>query len=264
MILKNLLQQLATVSGVLVLGLVVGSGFNSPAQASSQPALRDQNLSLPQKVSEAFQPPDRGAPPSTADGGARGSCGLYKPGEKVLTALTPMNSLALTVSDFPTFLWYVPKSSANTLEFTLRDETDQEVIYKTQLAMPSQAGIVSFSLPAGALPPLEVGKMYHWYLAIVCDPDDRSGDTVADGWIERTKVSPTVANKLKNAPINELPSIYAREGIWHEAVASLAQLRRNNPQDLTLISRWEQLLNSVQLGSFAQEPLVEDRQISQE
>lgn len=264
MILKNSLQQLATFSGVLVLGLVVGSGFNSPVAASSQPALRDQALSIPQKLSEAFTPPDRGAPPSTADGGARGSCGLYKPGEKVLTALTPTNSLALTVSDYPTFLWYIPRSPANTLEFTLRDESDQEVIYKTQLPMPSEPGIISFSLPAGALVPLEEGKMYHWYLAIVCNQDDRSGDTVVDGWIERTKLSPTVASQLKNARVDEVPSIYARAGIWHEAVASLAELRRNNPQDLTLISRWEELLNSVQLGNFAQEPLVEDRQVSQE
>lgn len=260
---KNSLLKLVSISGALVLGIASSLCLKSLAQAHSQPILIDQNLSVPFKLSEAFQPPDRGAPPRTADGGARG-CGLYKPGEKLLTALTPSNYLALTVSEHPTLFWYVPQSPAKTLEFTLRDAKDAEVIYKTQLPTPNKAGIVSLSLPASALPPLKVGQMYHWYLAMVCDTEDRSGDTVVDGWMERTELNSNLAEELKNASIGDRPSIYAKAGIWHESLASLAQLRRNAPDDATIRARWEQLLNSVQLGEFAKEPLVETDRISQE
>lgn len=261
---KNSLLKLVSISGALVLGIASSLCLKSLAQAHSQPILIDQNLSVPFKLSEAFQPPDRGAPPRTADGGARG-CGLYKPGEKLLTALTPSNYLALTVSEHPTLFWYVPQSPAKTLEFTLRDAKDAEVIYKTQLPTPNKAGIVSLSLPASALPPLKVGQMYHWYLAMVCDSNDRTGDTVVDGWIERTSQSASLTEQLKQAnSLSQQAAVYANAGIWHEAVSTLAKLRQNQPENPELLNSWEKLLRSVELEQFAQEPVVDTIEISQE
>lgn len=252
---KNTLQNLATVSAALVLGIAIAPFASARVPSSSQ--------SVPLKISEAFQPPDRGAPPRTADGGARG-CGSYKPGEKLLTALTPSNYLPLTVAEHPTFFWYVPQSPAQALEFTLRDEKDEEVIYKTKLPVPASGGIVSLTLPAGSAPALKEGKMYHWYLAMVCNLDDRTGDTVVDGWIERTSPSAALAEELKNAQPSSLPSIYAKAGIWHEAIATLAKLRRDNPDDMTVVNRWEELLTSVELGAFTREPFVEAGEISKQ
>ncbi len=252
---KNTLQNLATVSAALVIGIGIAPFASARSFSPSQGA--------PLKLSEAFQPPDRGAPPRTADGGARG-CGSYKPGEKLLTALTPSNHLALTVAEHPTFFWYVPQSQARALEFTLRDEKDEAVIYKTTLPVPTEGGIVSLTLPSASAPALKEGKMYHWYLAMVCNQEDRTGDTVVDGWIERTSPSDELAEQIKNAQPSALPSIYAKAGIWHEAIATLAKLRRNNPNDSTVASRWEELLNSVELGAFTAEPFVEAGEISKQ
>lgn len=250
---KNRLQNLTTVSTALVIALACAPFANARSLASNQ--------NTPIKLSEVFQPPDRGAPARTADGGARG-CGEYKQGEKPLTALIPRKHLALTVAEHPTFFWYIPQSEAKALEFTLRDENDETVIYRTTLPVPTKAGIISLTLPSDSAPALEVGKMYHWYLAMICNPEDRSGDTVVDGWIERISLSEKLAEEIKNASPNTLPSIYAKAGIWHEALATLAKLRRNNPNDTNVASRWQEFLKSVDLGEFATESFVEAGEIT--
>lgn len=234
------IRRLATVSlAVLSLGIAASPRFDAPANA------------------QGFNPPDRGAPPRTADGGTRG-CGYQVGGVKGLTALTPASSLALTVSDSPTFLWYVPQSNAQKLEFKMVEAGKEEnVIYQTSMPTPSKAGIISVSLPAGAATSIQEGKMYHWYFSMVCDASDPTGNTVVDGWVERTQPSQALIDELKKATSRrELPAIYAKAGIWHEALATLVELRRNYPEDQTIASQWQEFLTSVQLGEFYNEPLV--------
>lgn len=256
---NNSWQKLATLSVAVAIAVAMGLDTNKPAQAGSNPIL---NRSL-EKISQGFTPPDRGAPPRTADGGSRG-CGLTKAGEKGLTALTPGNSLPLTVNDRPTFFFYVPQSAAQNLKFTLMDEKDQQVIYSTKLPVPTKSGILSFSLPTDAAGPLEMGKMYHWYVVMACDLEDQTADITVDGWVERTQLNSQLREELKNASPKNRAAIYARNSIWHEAMSSLAQQLRNNPDDPQLQKQWQEFLNSVQLGEFAKEPLLETSQISQE
>lgn len=234
---KSLLQKATTLSAALFLGLATTPALNLTARA------------------EVFQPPNRGAPPSTAEGGSRG-CSALKPGEKPLTALTPANHMALTVSEHPTFFWYVPESGASNLEFTLLDENDQEVLYKTTVNVSKTPGIVSISLPKSTAKPLEVGKQYHWYLTSICDASDRTGDVFIDGWVERIEPTADLKAALESATPDTLPAVYARAGIWHEAIASLAALREQNPSDTTILARWEELLDSAKLNQFSEYPLI--------
>lgn len=256
-------QKVAMTMAAMVLGITVEAGLTKPATATTEARINQNSINL-NLISQSFQPPDRGAPPRTADGGSRG-CGLVKPGQKGLTALTPGNFLPLTVSEHPTFFWYVPSSSAEKLEFTLMDETDSQVIYTTTIPVPSKAGIVGFTLPKANAPALKTGKMYHWYLAMVCNSNDRTGDTVVDGWIERTSQSASLTEQLKQAnSLREQAAVYAEAGIWHEAVSTLANLRQKQPENPELLNSWGELLRSVQLEQFAQEPVVDTIEISQE
>jgi hypothetical protein len=254
MIRKQTRTPFATLSVVLLAGLSFSSSLISPAQAGVT-----STQSAPIQISDTFNPPDRGAPPSTADAGTRGCWENYQKGQKGLAALTPPKHLALTVKDFPTLFWYVPASSAANLEFTLLDETDQNILYKTNVPSPSEAGIVSFTLPAGVAPALETGKMYHWYFVMVCNPEDPSANIFVDGWIERTDLEANLAEQLRNAPAEQLPTLYAKAGIWQEAVASLAELLRNDPQNPALRERWKELLKTGGLvEDLADKPLVSE------
>jgi hypothetical protein len=202
-----------------------------------------------------FNPPD--TPPTVrAQGGSRSS---FVQQGKPLTALIPKTQFSLTVGEYPTFFIYVPQASEQTGVFTLLDE-DNNIVYETRVTLPSQAGVVSLSLKdTGTLAPLKVGKPYQWYFSIVYDFDNRSKDRLVQGWIQRVEPSPDLTRKLEQAASKNRPALYAAAGIWHETLATLAELRRSTPNDATLAQQWEELLKSeaVELNAIAKEPLLE-------
>jgi hypothetical protein len=203
-----------------------------------------------------YIPPDRGAPGRREGGGTRGGCMAQQPSSQPsLTALMPDTNSGLTLAEHPAFFWYVPQSSATAAEFVLLDQSDTEV-YKTTLPVPAQAGVVSINLPAEA-PALEVGKSYHWYFSLVCDPLDRSADVFTSGWVKRTAPAAELAQALATASAEAKPAIYAKHGIWYEALTELAKLRHNQPQNAALINQWQTLLKSVGLEQLANQPLLE-------
>lgn len=250
----------ATVAVALSLELYITPGLTTQRQVLQPQGFLDQRTGIGWEVSQFRPRQGIGAPPRTGGGGRRNEL-CVSSSEKPLTALTPRNQVGLTVSESPTFFGYIPKSSAKAGEFILMNQSNR-VIYRTSFEIPSQPGIVSINLPAKELPPLEVGKMYQWYLVLVCNPDDRSDDEIsAAGWIQRTQSSQALVNQLQTATPSTRPAVYAADGIWYEALASLVALRREQPNDPKLVSDWEKLLKSVGLQGFIQEPLVKYSQI---
>ncbi|MFB2833825.1 DUF928 domain-containing protein [Floridanema evergladense] len=243
----------------LCLGLAIAPNLVSEVKGQKQQLTRSKNLAW--QVSQSYQPPDRGAPAITAGGASRGGC-IESAG--VLTSLMPQNNLGLTITGYPTFFWYVPQSRAKALEFKLLDSKNGRIIYQKTLAVPKNSGIVSFTLPKDELSaPLEVGKMYHWFLTMVCsskqneeDITDKSGNVIVDGWVERTELSPSLVNKLKNAAPSDRPALYAAAGIWHDSLTTLVELLRQKPNDRNLKNQWKNLLESVGLNVIVEKPLL--------
>ena len=205
-------------------------------------------------------PPDRGAPSGRARGGAsRGNCPAVS---KPLTALIPntqktLNTYrpawGLTVAEYPTLWFYVPYSLEPKLpvQFVLQDERGNYV-YKTSFtATETQPGIVRFNLPS-TIAPLEVGKMYHWYFLVDCDPDAPAS---VDSWIQRVPMNSTFTSKPQKSTPLQQAALYANKGIWYDALTTLAELRIANPSDVTLSNHWVSLLNSVGLNAIAHEPI---------
>ncbi len=263
MIFKQSFQKLVALSVALSLGIVSLPLIATSLRAQSTQNSFDQTTYL----NTEFKPPRRGSPPETVGGGSRG-CSYLDAGKHKTTALIPPSQhLALTVKGNPTFFWYVPRSAAKALEFTLMDQNDQEVFYKVSLPIPQESRIVSLTLPSNSEKPLlEVGKLYHWYLAMVCDPQDRTGDIAMDGWIERVDSSKTFVKSdltlsdalaMASQP-EEKFSLYAKAGVWHDAIATLATLRRSQPDNAAVEQGWEGLLKSVGLERFSKVKLYSD------
>ncbi|MFS0517913.1 DUF928 domain-containing protein [Nostoc sp. UIC 10607] len=205
------------------------------------------------QISQTFKPPQRGKPPASAGGSTRG--GSCITGKKLITPLIPPDKLGLTFAQRPTFFWYVPASKVKTAKFLLLAE-DQNVFYETSFPLPNKPGIVGFKLPDSA-PALAVGKTYHWYLTILCDAQDSSENPTVDGWVERTQPGAPLSEALAKANLYKFPSIYAEAGIWHEALNSLVQLRRTEPNNLKARLDWRQFFKSVGLSAIASEPLID-------
>ncbi|AFZ26621.1 protein of unknown function (DUF928) [Cylindrospermum stagnale PCC 7417] len=206
------------------------------------------------QISQAFKPPQREAPPASAGGASRGTSCVK--GNKAFTPLIPANKLGLTFSERPTFFWYVPPSPVKTAQLLVLDDSGKNVFYETSLTLPDKTGIISYTLPDNT-PALEVGKTYRWYLTLVCDDQDSSSNPRVDGWVKRTQPELTLSEALLKSNLQQLPTLYADAGIWHEALTSLVQLRRTGTNKLKTTLNWRQFLNSVGLNAIASEPLID-------
>jgi hypothetical protein len=198
---------------------------------------------------------DIDAPPSGRVRSVRGGCASTS--QLSLTALVPKNKIGRTVSDYPTFFFYLPPIDAELAEFILEDES-RNPIYQQEIAIKNVSGVIAVSIPANTnVPPLEVGKNYTWKFTVVCDPQDRSSDLFESGIVRRVELSPDILGELENADPRQKTFIYAQNGIWQDALSNLAAVRRANPNEPVFQTDWESLLESVTLGKIAKEPIVE-------
>ncbi|MEG4813691.1 DUF928 domain-containing protein [Microcoleus sp. K5-D4] len=252
--------------------LIPAEALNSPANIVKRPSPRQLPLNWqtvqPPETSgsrpniqptgstwNSFQPPEDGVPGRREGGGTRG---LECPtATTTLTALIPQSTMGQTISAKPTFFYYLPVALDKTVQFELADERDKTLYKKSFRMVTSRAGVVSVSLASDDnSPALEVGKNYQWYFTIKCNPKNTRDDVLVSGWINRTALAPTVQTELDRSPDRTKLSIFAQQRLWYEYLATLAQLRIESPSDASLAIKWSALLNSVELGKIAQEPLV--------
>lgn len=201
--------------------------------------------------------PYQDAPKGRRRGGAS-RCPDCKNINLPLTALVPGDNsksfLALTSTEYPTFWFYVPYALTpeHSVEFVLQDAADN-YIYKTTFTAPgTPVGVVSIPLPADGAP-LEIGKRYHWTFLI----QDPSNFVFVQGFVQQVTQNSTLTSQLKAATPQERIALYAANGIWHETLTTLAELRRMNPEDARLAADWVNLLQSVGLDNIATEPIVQ-------
>jgi len=252
---KNMTYQwVMHTSAAIALGLAL-----APLSADAAPAAKThlgstvKNRGIIQ-ISQSFKPPNRGTPPPTAGGATRGNSCV--PNNKKPISLIPKDRLGLTFSANPTFYWHIPSSPAKAAKFLILTGDDVDVVYEATLPLPAKSGIMSYTLPKNA-PSLEIGKRYHWFLTLECNPSDPGVNPIAEGWTERIAPNVALLKQVEKLDLRTRASLYAGRGIWHEAVTTLAGLRRINPKDTGAIEGWNELLKSVGLSAIATEPLFD-------
>jgi hypothetical protein len=212
-----------------------------------------------------FKPPQRGLPGRREGAGTRDAIVCIQASPPQLTAILPETNLGLTTAAYPRFFWFAPKSKARFVEFTLSEvneqREDQMPVYKTIFNITGMPGVASLSLPSNAaIPPLVVGRDYHWSVALICNPNDRTRDIKVDGWVQRVAPDARLTNQLAKATPVDHVSLYASNGLWFDTLMTLADQRCTSPKDAALISSWAALLKSVQLAAIAEQPLLQQCQ----
>lgn len=240
---------LTTLAVLLALGLAIDVSAGVQAQAPRSPVKR----SIP--VRWEFKPPKAGNPRVGRFGAAtRGDPSSCIQGNQRVTALVPASGEGTTVSAYPTFFWYLPRTSARQVEFVLKDEREQE-IYSTKFAITGTPGVMNLSLPRyAALPPLEIGKEYTWLLAVICNPD-RSADAIASAEVKRVAPDANLVSKFGQATPQERVALYADARLWYDTLNYLSYLRRYYPNDSAAAESWKNLLQSAELANIAEEKL---------
>ena len=130
----------------------------------------------------------------------------------------------------------------------LQDDTDH-TIYEGTVKLTRIPGVVPYSLPSNARP-LEVGKRYHWYFNVSCEPTQPA--VYVEGWIKRDSLKPALRSELANATVSKRSTIYAKNGLWYDALSAAAEMQRHELKD----TQWAALLRDVGLGNITSKPLT--------
>jgi hypothetical protein len=168
----------------------------------------------------------------------------------------------VTVAQRPTLWIYLAQNTARQLEFLLLDEADN-TLYQERLTIADNPQFLRIQLGKSS-PPLEVGKTYNWLLVKVCDEEDPSRNPFVEGLIQRVEPGATLTRQLKKADLLTRARLYAEAGIWFDALAAMAELRCQNPTNLSLAADWSGLLKAMDLAQIPYlGKLAEDEKIDQ-
>jgi hypothetical protein len=194
-----------------------------------------------------------GGTEDTKPGGTRDQC-FTSENIKPLTALIPKSEkqLELTLSPHPSLFIYFPPSQAKTADFVIYNYNTNQLVYKITLNLPKTGGILMITLPKNS-PELQTKTPYRWTVQLNCPG---SNSPFIQGLIQRNIPTPELTQELAKTPTDQHWLIYAKAGIWHDAIANLAKQLRQNPHDPQLKESWQKLLNEAELNLIINEPLI--------
>ncbi|NJK36286.1 MAG: DUF928 domain-containing protein [Oscillatoriales cyanobacterium RM1_1_9] len=204
-------------------------------------------------AAQMFKPPGAEAPGTSKGGGTRtDTMCMGTTDSKSVIPLLPTTQIGFTTSTHPTLLVYFPPSEIKQVFFSLKDEAGNHY-YQTQFAAPQGSGIMPIRFPQEA-PDLEVGKKYMWSLALVCGSQLEPDSPTITGWVERRAASDLNGSVI---PSLQQASSLGQAGLWYDMIGVLAQLRKNQPDDSSLIRLWKTELTSAGLEAIADKPLLD-------
>jgi uncharacterized protein DUF928 len=246
---KNAAIVLANLVGIALVLALAGDGRSSEAKAGKS---SEQILEDPIRVAAAsppmpvYTPPKRGAPGGRIGGGSRGT---QRDGFS-LSVLAPDHT-GLTTDPQPTLYWFISSDlAATSVELTLMDPDGTQPLLENRVSPPVKTGLHSIRLSEYGVR-LKPGVPYRWFVALVVDPDRRSKDILAGGFVELVEPPAGLPAQVAKTDKKELPQLYAAAGLWYDAVGSISQLIDAAPNDASLKQQRAALLEQAGLTEVA-------------
>ncbi|NJN13119.1 MAG: DUF928 domain-containing protein [Richelia sp. RM1_1_1] len=195
-------------------------------------------------------------------GATRGYC-FQKESEQARKSIVPLIPSdadgVTTTAEYPSLLFYVPQiPEAKALELVVRDDKTFELLQKIPLQPNKQSGIVRANLTSKTGKPLALNKKYTWVFSVICNDNSRDTDRTLQGSVQRNQPTEDLKLDLETAALQEQVEIYAKNKLWENALRTLADLRRQNPNDAEIKQYWQDLLKSVEFqDEVIQAPLLQ-------
>jgi len=192
-----------------------------------------------------YQPPKLGKPARSVGGGSRGSSDTIPS----MYLLVP-DHVGQTISASPSLFWYVdrvPESSVR-IEFTILDEDSIAPLFETTLPAPAAPGLQRIRLAELGVD-LAPGSEYEWSVALILDPDERSKDVVATGWIDRVEATSALTSRIEGG--GDAAAVYAEAGLWYDALTAISDEIDRHPGDSGLRQQRADLFRQVRLDEVA-------------
>ena len=201
---------------------------------------------------------------NTGGGGSAGThkgspaCPVVSP---VLTALVPTYGTKVenntpqddTLAERPTFWLYVPYALTEKVpgRFQLleKDSAGRMEYQSVATVTGTAPGVIGVQLPPGKR--LEENQQYKWRFVISCDPNDPTANPSTVAIAFRLPKNPKLEKQLQaTKQPAQRAALYAQNGIWYEALTTLAEQRRANPGDAKISAKWRELLRQGGLSVF--------------
>ncbi|MDJ0508184.1 MAG: DUF928 domain-containing protein [Crocosphaera sp.] len=197
-------------------------------------------------------PPDDKKPDQTRGAGSRhdGQCSIDTPSENRantsshqpdIIPLIPSSNFGLTTAERPIFWINLPETSAQQVVLSIKTEGKTHHS-QTLISITEKSGLIALQ-PSPDSPPLEVGKVYQWAAVLVCGERPSPNDPAISAWVHRVPLSKprNISTPLEQA------AWYGEQGIWYDALTSLVQVKRSQPNNENLINIWAEFLESAGL-----------------
>ncbi len=176
-------------------------------------------------ITKAFQPPSNPRPARgyrTTTGTRQGSC--VDSSETAFTTFGPSQTVGLSASTLPKFVWYLPASETPyPVKFRLLAPNEKGIpapIHEKDLEYSD--GFVSYQLPAEVR--LSPGVEYRWQIVVVCDTNYLSRSLNQELSFEVASPPADLQQSLALATTDaERALIYGQAGYWYDAIAQVAQ-----------------------------------------
>jgi hypothetical protein len=234
---------------VLAVTLLASAAYAAEPDKRQVIAQADTEKPATESAAFTYKPPLRGAPATRVGGGTRS----VEARAVTLSVLAP-NETGYTTRDKPTIYWYVSEAINSPVELTvtttepLRDAATPAL--ELTLQPPISRGVHALRLEEHGVV-LKPGVDYHWFVAVVSNPAQRSSDVVAGGSIQRIANADAVQIRLKQAPQALWPAVYAEGGLWYDAIDQLSKLISADPANRRLRQQRAALLEQVGLVEAA-------------
>lgn len=194
-------------------------------------------LSLPTELSskayantfQGYAPPRERKPLLRTDGAGSRGCpeGLFGS----LNLLVPNDHVGLTISERPTFSWYVSAVSSTPMQFALVEPGVAKPLLVKQIKV-DKPGLVQLQIPS-YVKGLAVGKQYRWTVSLVCNVKRPSLSIYTRSWITRVPLSKIdgFSKTASSQQVSDKAIFYAQQGIWYDAVATITKAYLSNPEN---------------------------------
>ncbi len=193
-----------------------------------------------------YNPPKRGAPRALVGGGTRGTgTGLPQ-----ISVLAP-DHIGQTIHEQLSLYWYLSEPISNRIEFVIIDNQAIQPMLEINLGTQIKPGVQCLNLADYGVR-LVPGRQYRWFVALVPDPDRRSKDVIAGAIIERVDLPESLPVKLAKADAVEASHIYAKTGLWYDALCAISDTIAASPNDTMLRKQRASLLEQVGLKDVAE------------
>lgn len=192
-----------------------------------------------------YQPPPRFGAPSTRSPGA--TRGPQDDTPLMIEVIAPADTGAIS-GESPVLTWYVSRACDYPVELALNQGF--ETVYSVILDAPNRGGLYSIDLGAVGVR-LEPGVEYDWAVSLKRDINRPSADVTACTQIQRRSVDADVQTRISRAAGAERAVLYAENGYFCDAIATLNQVIAKNPSDPGPRAMLADLLRQVDLEEVA-------------